>query len=287
MQENIYSYQLGAMKLTIISEGTLKGSPSRVFVGINEAEWKPLVETDSAGLFTLGMNMVHLAVGDHSILLDTGLGEPQPARTTLDQKFPITQTASLNSCLASIGVQSEQMTTVLLSHADGDHIMGTTIERDGQRIPAYPNARYLLMQREWVGSPQRMDPASTFNFHLPVLRENNCLHLVDDDHEVAPGVRMISAPGESPGHAIIRLESMGKTAFYVGDLFHHTTEVIHLDWVWPGRDKAQMLASRQALVKEALETDAVLISAHMLFPGMGKLQQSHNGLDWVAIDPDS
>ena len=80
---------------------------------------------------------------------------------------------------------------------------------------------------------------------------------------------------------------MGKTAFYVGDLFHHTTEVIHLDWVWPGRDKAQMLASRQALVNEALETDAVLISAHMLFPGMGKLQQSHNGLDWVAIDPDS
>ena len=287
MQENIYSYQLGAMTLTIISEGTLKIPTSLVFVGKNAAEWKGLVEIDSAGCFTAGMNMVHVAVGHQSILLDTGLGEPQPARTAFDQKWATTRTATLNSCLASIGVQPEEVTSVVMSHSHGDHIMGTTIERKGQRIPAYPNARYLIMQKEWNESPQRKDPDSAFNFHLPVLQDKSCLDLVEDNHEVAPGIRMISAPGESPGHAIIRLASMDQTAFFLGDLFHTPTEVTHLDWVWPGRDQAPMLASRQALVGEALETDAILITAHMLFPGMGKVRQSHNGVEWVAIDPNA
>ena len=44
----------------------------------------------------------------------------------------------------------------------------------------------------------------------------------------------------------------GQTVFYVGDLFHHPAEAMRLDWVWPGRDQAQTLLSREALVKEAI-----------------------------------
>lgn len=287
MQENIYSYPLGAMTLTIMSEGTLKASAARIFADVDEAVWRPLVETDAEGRFTLGMNIVHVAVNGHSILLDTGFGEPHPLLTNMGKAFPMTQTASLMSCLDEIGVQPDQVTAVIFSHAHGDHIMGATIERDGRRRPTFPKAQYLMMQQEWTETQKQAQPGSAFNVHLETLQNHNSLQLVTGDYEITPGVQIIPSPGESPGHAIIRLDSMGKTAFYVGDLFHHPTEVSHLDWIWPGRDQAQMLASREALVQEALATDALLISAHMLFPGMGKLQQHDNALEWVATEPDA
>jgi glyoxylase-like metal-dependent hydrolase (beta-lactamase superfamily II) len=251
---------------------------------VDEAELTRLVETDSEGRFTIGMNVIHVAIEGHSILLDTGFGEPHPARSALDRDFPITQTASLISSLADIGVSPKQITTVVFSHAHGDHIMGATVERDSRRIPVFPNARHFLKEADWTDGPGKSQPDSAFNTHLPVLMEQNLLDLVDGEHEAAPGIHMIPSPGETPGHAIVRIESIGKTAFYLGDLFHHAAEVAHLDWIWPGRDRAKMLESRETLAKDALETDAVLITAHMPYPGVGKLRRLNGGLEWVPHD---
>ncbi|MBI4640191.1 MAG: MBL fold metallo-hydrolase [Candidatus Tectomicrobia bacterium] len=284
MPDYVYSFRLGSATLTIISEGTLKWAASSAFGDASEEEWRPLAETDSEGDLTCGMNIVHVAIHDHSILCDTGIGEPHPSRTNFEASFPIVHTPGLIPCLASIGVQPEQITEILFSHTHGDHIMGTTVERNGQRVPAFPHARYILTQTEWAEAPARTQPDSTFNLHLLVLQARNLMTLVEDRYEVTKGVHMIPSPGESPGHAIIRIESEGKTAFYLGDLFHHPAEVIHPDWAPRGRDKARLLASREALVAEALDTDALLITAHMPFPGMGKLQRRHrDSVEWVSV----
>jgi glyoxylase-like metal-dependent hydrolase (beta-lactamase superfamily II) len=284
MQGTLYSYQVGDIALTVISEGTLKGVASSMFGGIDEAAWRPLVETDDTGRFTIGMNIVHVAVGEHSILLDTGVGEPHPARARFEEAWPFAQTANLLSSLALMGIAPEQVTEVIFSHVHPDHVLGATVERDGQRVPTFPNARYLLLQDEWSEATSRAQPGSPFSVHFPILQEHNLLELIEGEFEVVPGVRIVPAPGESAGHAIVRIESRGQLAFYVGDLFHHPAEVTHLDWVWPGRDQAQMLASRQAVVDEALSADAVIITAHMLAPGIGKLQQFPHSLEWVPLD---
>jgi glyoxylase-like metal-dependent hydrolase (beta-lactamase superfamily II) len=284
MQDHIYTYQLGGIALTIISEGTLGGMPSRVFSGVDEAEWRPLVELDSEGRIPFGINIVHVAFDGHSILLDTGVGEPHPARAKLEQSWPYTPTAPLVTSLVSREIDPERVTMVIFSHAHSDHIMGATNARGGQRVPTFPNARYVMMHTEWMAAAKQAEPDSAFTVHMPILQDQHLLELIEDGQEVAPGIRVVPAPGESPGHAIVRMESRGKLAFYLGDLFHHTPEVTHLDWVFPGRDVAQSIASREALVAEALSTDAVLISAHMLFPGLGKLRWHDQTLEWVAIE---
>ena len=74
---------------------------------------------------------------------------------------------------------------------------------------------------------------------------------------------------------------------YLGDLFHHPAEVVHLDWVWPGRDQPRMLSSRRALVEAALASDALLLNPHMRFPGAGNLRHDSSTLEWVPVDPSS
>ena len=285
MHNYVYSHQLGDIKLTIISEGTIKGSAAQAFAGIEREKWKPFVETDSEDYMTFGLNLVHLSIKDQSILIDTGIGEPHPTRTRVEQTFPFNPSASLIPTMEELGILPNQITDVIFSHTHSDHVMGSTVERNGQRIPAFPNARYLLMQEEWSAISTRMQPGSPVHLHLTVLQEHNLLDPVEDGHEVAPGVRMIASPGESPGHTNIRMDSDGKIGFFLGDLFHHPIEVANLDWIWPGRDRTQMIASREALVCEALSTNALLITAHMSFPGMGKLRQGSEGLKWVSINP--
>jgi glyoxylase-like metal-dependent hydrolase (beta-lactamase superfamily II) len=79
----------------------------------------------------------------------------------------------------------------------------------------------------------------------------------------------------------VRVRSGGQTFLFLGDLFHHPIEVVHLDWVSQGRDAAAMLASRERLVAEALDADALLVASHIAFPGFGRLRQTAEGLRWV------
>ena len=286
MQENMMSYEVGDISLTVISEGTIQASAATAFESVGEAAWKPLVEVDEAGYMTLGLNILHIAFEGHSILLDTGVGEPHPTRENFEQAFPSTPKTGLIPSLSTIGISPEQITLVVFSHAHSDHVMGATEEKEGMRVPTFPNAEYLLMRKDWEAASIKEKLGSVFDLHLRELHEQGHLTLVDGTKEIAPGLKMIPAPGESPGHAIVRMDSGGQTVFYVGDLFHHPAEVMRLDWVWPGRNQAQMLLSRETLVEEALSLDAVLITAHMRFPGMGKLRRGPDGLEWVVFEPE-
>ena len=103
---------------------------------------------------------------------------------------------------------------------------------------------------------------------------------MDAEREVAPGVAMLPAPGESPGHCLVRVRSAGATFYFLGDLFHHPCEVAHLDWVSGGRDAAAMRASREALIAAALPADALLMTTHMPFPAFGRLRETPDGVRW-------
>jgi glyoxylase-like metal-dependent hydrolase (beta-lactamase superfamily II) len=97
--------------------------------------------------------------------------------------------------------------------------MGSTIEHNGQRIPTFTNARYLMMQAEWDHAAQHPHPTSAFSTHLAILKNHQCLQLINGTYDITPGIQIIPSPGESPGHAIVRLTSLGQVALYMGDLF--------------------------------------------------------------------
>ena len=89
---------------------------------------------------------------------------------------------------------------------------------------------------------------------------------------------MIAAPGETPGHQIVRLHSQGKTLYLLGDLYHHVVEVEQPGWGVKWSDIATAQASRQAFAQRALAEDALLIATHIW--GVGRLQPGSDGVTW-------
>ena len=271
----ISSRRFGDVTVTLISEGTFLW---RLELQAPEAAWRrAMPEADASGAIVLGVNVAHIRLGSASILVDPGFDDPA-APSAL---FPgLARSAGLVAALRSIGVEPNTITHVLITHTHTDHFAGVTTECDGRRVARFPRARHLVGRGDWEGNSARARSDSALAVHLGTLDRLGLLTLVDREHEVAPGVTMVAAPGESPGHCIVRITGGAESCYLVGDLFHHACEVAHLDWISPGRDSIAMRASRERLIAEAVARNATVVFTHAPFPGWGRIVPDGTGYRW-------
>ena len=268
--------RIGEASVSVISEGTLPWAPR---LQVPEAEWRALVPQAGAdGIVPLGMNLVLIHAGDAVILVDPGFDDP--SETDAETWPGMVRSQGLHAALQGMDVKPEQITHVLLTHTHGDHYAGVTVMQKGERVPRYPHARYYVGRADWEGHPERTRLDSMLATQLGTLAGLNLLELVDNSREIAPGIAMLAAPGESAGHCIVHLRSGSETFYFLGDLFHLGCEVEHPDWVSPGRDKETMMASRQRVMADAAASHATVVFSHEPFPGWGQIVATENGYRW-------
>jgi glyoxylase-like metal-dependent hydrolase (beta-lactamase superfamily II) len=235
-----------------------------------------------------GLNVVHVRIGDASIMVDTGVQDPS-SRAGQEEaaKYGFTRTPGLIAGLATVGVRPEEITHVLITHAHGDHFVGAVVEQDGKMVPRFPNAHYFLNRADWEGNPDREQPDSELMTRLGPIDRLGRLELVDGDREIVPGVTMVHAPGESPGHSIVRVRSRDETFYALGDLFHHASLVEHPERGPDWQDRTQTRLSRERLIAEAVATQATLVFTHALFPPWGRVVSAGSGYRWEPLTPSS
>lgn len=279
----VVSRRVGDATITAMNDASGLSTIMKALENVPEEVWRAEVDADANGEICLSYVTAHVRLGNVSILIDLGFDDPSP---TTQWKLPRHQrTPGLQAGLATIGVQPADVTHVLITHSHGDHIAGGTVEIGGRRVPRFPNARHFVGRLDWEGLAERDRPGSHAAIHLATIDRLGMLDLVDGEREIVPSVTMIAAPGESPGHSIVKVESRGETFYFLGDLFHHPCEVAHLDWVARGRDRSRMRQSREKLIADALASNALLLTTHILFPGFGRLERTSTGARWRALDP--
>jgi glyoxylase-like metal-dependent hydrolase (beta-lactamase superfamily II) len=176
-------------------------------------------------------------------------------------------------------VRPEDITHLVITHAHDDHFAGATERRGDAYEPRFPRARCYAGRADWVQNAALREPDSIEGRTLGVLQERGQLELVDGDLDLTPAVRIVAAPGETPGHVVVRVNSNGQTLYCLGDLYHHPVEVEQPSWVPHDRDRAAKMASRAALTEAALAENALLLVAHI--PGFGRLRRTPTGVTWV------
>jgi glyoxylase-like metal-dependent hydrolase (beta-lactamase superfamily II) len=277
------SRTVGSAVVTVVSDGILRTAPMIAWLNQPEAEARRAVpEANAKGEMEIGMNLAHVRIGEASILLDPGWGELSPS-SWLATDLGAELSPGVQACLADIGIAADDITHVIISHAHDDHYIGGTVERNGAQVPRYPRARYLIERADWEDNPQRKVEGSEPAMHLGTLERLGLLDLVDGDYEVVPGVTIIHAPGESPGHAIVRVRSAGESFYYLGDLFHHPCEIERPDWILFERTEEARRASeasRARFLAEAADTRALAVFTHSPFPGWGHVTRTAGGYRW-------
>ncbi len=119
---------------------------------------------------------------------------------------------------------------------------------------------------------------------LDVVRDAGLLKLVQGPFTVGPGVTLLTAPGESPGHYVVRVESEGEVFYHLGDLVHYWFEFEHMEWIISedeGRDLDAMVATRRKLLPRVASENAIATFSHADFPGWGELIQHGDRFRWI------
>jgi glyoxylase-like metal-dependent hydrolase (beta-lactamase superfamily II) len=226
---------------------------------------------------------VHIALADASVLVDASAYDFPPDSPQRPPGYA--PPADLDAQLAAAGVRADAITHLVITHLHGDHFNAATVERDGVWVPRFPHARCLIGRADWEQAETQAalaEPDSLEACTLGVLWRAGLVELVAGDCAIAPGVSLLAAPGESPGHQIVRVTSQGQTLYCVGDLYHHPIEVERPAVLCAWCDPAPTLASRQRVAAAALAEHALLVAAHI--PTVGRLEAAGAGAVWVPAD---
>ena len=104
---------------------------------------------------------------------------------------------------------------------------------DGQWIPTFPKARYLMGKKEY----EYWDTADADTLNSGVMGDSvrpvfdaGLVDLVAMDHRVCDEIYFEPTPGHTPGHISVHIESEGEHALITGDCIHHPCQIDLIEW---------------------------------------------------------
>ena len=218
--------------------------------------------------------------GRQTVLIDSCIGndKERPTRPQFHRmKSPFIED------LARLGVKPEDVDYVMCTHLHWDHVGWNTRLADGQWVPTFPKARYVVAKREydhWQGvhdSGVDTPHARAFGDSvLPVVKTGQAL-LVGDDYALDDGLWFEGYPGHTPGNVVIHARSGGQRGVFIGDVLHHPLQCLKPEWsTMACSDPEGSRASRTRLIQEHADSGALILPAHFPAPTAGWIRP-HGG----------
>jgi glyoxylase-like metal-dependent hydrolase (beta-lactamase superfamily II) len=264
MAEAIARFDIGSARCTVLLDAEVPVPAGALFpdLGPDEVRARTGVapEDELPGVVTALL----IQRNDLTVLVDTGLGSDRGG--------------SVHERLEMVGVGRDAIRTVVFTHGHGDHVGGSLI--DG--TAAFPNARHIVHDAEirfwldpaWADGAERgpfrlpMHVAETARRVLPTLDAGGVLDVVDRETTVAAGVRVVPAPGHTPGHLAVAVADGSDELLWAADAFVHPSNVA--DPAPASRmdtDRPLTISTRRDLLERAVQRHAILAVTHHRFRG--------------------
>ena len=183
--------------------------------------------------------------------------------------------------LGALGVRPEEVTHVVNTHLHHDHVGWNTSLRDGAWVPTFPKARYIFGRLEAEAGPGIMPQwnANAFEDSVAPIMAAGMAELVDAPHTIAPGVRLLPAPGHSPGMMVVEIsDGAGGGVFAGADPMHHPLQVFAPDLNTRFcQAPEQAAATRLALLGRCADEGFGLAAIHFFAPRVLRVRRDCAG----------
>jgi glyoxylase-like metal-dependent hydrolase (beta-lactamase superfamily II) len=218
---------VGAVEVVSLVDGIVLGSEpaTESFPGGTAEVWAeararyPDVFADER--WRLHVRCTLLRSEGRTILVDTGVGPesaPAWAWSAIRGQLPVE--------LEAAGIGPAEVEIVVITHVHDDHLGWNVAE--GTADPLFPNARYLIHRADWelmTGSDDDEDRA-IFDAVLAPLERANVLEISGDRAALTSELTLVHAPGHTPGHQVVLIDSGDRRAIVTGDLVNHPVQLL-------------------------------------------------------------
>ena len=279
-----YRMMLGDFELTALSDGTVKlpvkdlltnTTPGKVDAALKRAFIAHPVETS--------VNAFLINTGSKLVLVDTGAAG----------LFGPTL-GNVMANLKASGYQPEQVDEIYITHMHPDHVGGLM----NAGTMAFANAIVRIDKADadfWLSEANmNAAPKESQGFFQGAMASMNPyvqagkLKVIEGNTELVPGIRSQATHGHTAGHSIFIVESKGEKLVLWGDLMHvaavqfdNPAVTIKFDTESKGAAK-----ERKKAYAAAAKGGYLVGSAHISFPGLGRLRANAGGkgYNWVPVN---
>ena len=275
--KGLYKYMVGSVEVTALYDGVWKKPHDPAFIK-NASIDDTKAALANAGMTTdympIPLTVIVLKVGDKLIMVDSGSGVGQWQPTAVD----------LPGNMKAAGVDPAKISTILISHFHPDHIFG--LMEKGTNAPIYPNAELVVNATEynWWTEPGRVEKlpearkplGQRINTVFPTWKN---FKLVEGEKEVAPGIRLVNAPGHTPGHSAFLVASGNQQLMISNDIAYVPALLApHPEWMGAyDQDGPLAVETRRKLIDRVITDTIAICGAHFPFPGAGTFAKDGTG----------
>lgn len=270
---------LGEVEISRVVEIELdNGRPEMMFAQYDADVWdahRHLIHPDdkddqAPGGFTMSHQSWVLRSGGRTILLDTALGSHK-SRTV--PAFDQLDTPYLEN-LEAAGVRPQDVDVVAITHLHNDHVGWNTYLSEGGWVPTFPNATYFFPAADVhhfnpdnaavvTRLPGDTTQENVFDDSVRPILEAGLAVEWSDELRLDENLRLVAAPGHTPGNSVLELTSGTDRAVFVGDMLHSPVQIALPHWTNCYCElPEQSRASRRATLEKAADTGALVFAAH-------------------------
>ena len=279
---------LGDVTVTRIEEmhGPIGMTPDQFFPDSPEQHWQAnrswLVPDHLGGeddIVQVAMQTWALRSDGRIILVDTGVGndKTRPAVAAWDHL-----SLGYLENLAAAGIKPQDVDLVINTHLHVDHVGWNTQLVDGDWVPTFSNATYLMPRADFEHWNPSKNPniaggvnENVFEDSVLPVHAAGQVQLWEGEHVIDANLRLLAAPGHTPGSSVLVLTSGSDKALFAGDLMHTPLQVAHPELhSCFCEDPATAHATRRDLLGWAADNNALVLPAH--FSGHSALEVARN-----------
>lgn len=284
--------KIGNVELTaVIDMVPPPREPSAMFPDVPASAWEAYPDALENGQLQLYYGVFLVQTPDKTILVDSGMGPgPHPDRGNLTGNLYdlVSEVLAPPDNTRNTNVSpSDQINFVIHTHLHADHVGWNLRYAGGMPAPYFRRARYVISKDDYdyFTEPERLAQTPHVQRQVIPLRRLRLQEIVEGEHQVTDEISVAPAPGHTPGHQIVLINSNGQKGAVVGDLLHNIAQVSEPTWcAGVDTDKVQSAASREKLLDQA-EKEGWIIAAGHFPPGkqIGKVVRDGDKRRWQSL----
>jgi glyoxylase-like metal-dependent hydrolase (beta-lactamase superfamily II) len=274
--QGFHKFKIGSVEITSIYDGIWEKPHDPAFIknaSVDDVKGAMKAAGLPEDFVSIPFTVMVLDIGGKLIMCDAGTGgQVQPTA------------GKLAANMKAAGIDPAKINTVLISHYHPDHIFG--LMGKDTNAPMFPNAEIICSAAEykWWTAEGRVE-------QLPEARKGlgrriqavfptwKNIRQVEGEIEVTPGIRMVNAPGHTPGHVAYHLASGNQQLMLSCDTAYMPALVARNPG-WHGaydQDGPLAEASRRKLLDRVIADKMPVAGMHFPFPGYGTIVKDGTG----------